>query len=98
MRRNFLVFVSALDDLLMANSYYTIRADGCVNLRMSDTGYGAVKAITMMTMMSETVQRSPNHIAMGKYRVLGDIWDNFYLFCIKTYDETVQMRGHNICF
>ena len=113
MRRNFLVFVSALDDLLMANSYYTIRADGCVSLRMSDTGYGAVKAITMMTMMSETVQRSPNHIAMGKYRALDKreylviIRDNFCLFCIKAYvvtphlnrlDETVQMRGHNICF
>ena len=45
--------------------------------------------------------------ALDKKEYLVIIWDNFCLFCIKSYvviphlnrlDETVQMRGHNIWF
>ena len=45
--------------------------------------------------------------ALDKREYLEIIMDNFCLFCIKTYVvtphlnrlvETVQMRGHNICF
>ena len=57
---------SECDDVFPATSHWTTSADGSVKLRMSETGYGAVKPITVMTMMSETVHRSPNHIAMGK--------------------------------
>ena len=58
--------VSELDDLYPATSYWTTKGDGHVKLRLSDTGYGAVKPTTMITMMNKTVERSPNAIAMGK--------------------------------
>ena len=44
---------------------------------------------------------------LDKRKYLIMIWDNFCHFCTKTYvvtlhlnrlDETVQMKGHNICF
>ena len=55
-----------LDDLAPATDYIVTKRDQAVKLRMSQKGPGSEKPLTVPSMFYQTVQRVPNHPAIGK--------------------------------
>lgn len=55
-----------LDDLAPATDYVVTKRDQAVKLRMSQKGPGSEKPLTVPSMFYQTVQRVPNHPAIGK--------------------------------
>lgn len=55
-----------LDDLAPATDYVVTKRDQAVKLRMSPKGPGSEKPLTVPSMFYQTVQRVPNHPAIGE--------------------------------
>lgn len=62
----FPIFWLDLDDLAPATEYVVTKRDQAVKLRMSQKGPGSEKPLTVPSMFYQTVQRVPNHPAIGK--------------------------------
>ena len=56
------------DDLAMADSLWTCSRDGAVKLRSADCGAAAERPLTVMSALRETVDRVPDHVALGRWR------------------------------
>lgn len=61
----FPIFWLDLDDLAPATEYVVTKRDQAVKLRMSQKGPGSEKPLTVPSMFYQTVQRVPNHPAIG---------------------------------
>ncbi|XP_061172776.1 long-chain-fatty-acid--CoA ligase ACSBG2-like isoform X1 [Saccostrea echinata] len=61
-----------LDDLAPAANFIVTKGDEAVKLRMSESGYGSEKPVTVPSMLYQTVQRVPAHPALAVKR--GGIW------------------------
>ena len=66
LNKNILVSCLDLDDLAPATDFIVSKRDQAVKLRMSDSGPAAEKPRTVPSMFYQTVQRVPNHPALGK--------------------------------
>jgi len=54
------------DELLPADSFWTTGRDTAVKLRVEANGPQSEKPVTVMTAFRQTVEKAPNHPAMGQ--------------------------------
>ncbi|XP_033730487.1 long-chain-fatty-acid--CoA ligase ACSBG2-like, partial [Pecten maximus] len=59
---------SGIDDLLPATAKFTTRREDAIQLRMDDTGPGAMKPLTVPTVFKNTADKAPNATALGVKR------------------------------
>jgi len=63
-RETYLACYAVANRLAKADSLTTWLRDGAVKLRMTDSGPGAERPVTVMTAFKETVDRVPDRIAL----------------------------------
>lgn len=61
-----LIFLLGMDDVMPATALFTTRRDAPVKLRTDDTGPGAMKPLTVSTVLKNTVSKAQNVTALGR--------------------------------